>query len=305
MNKESIVSLKVAEELFLVDRQSQALSKSTVHFYQDRVGKFVKWCMSQGVETLDQLTPVVVRSYVAFRMNQGIGKYTLHTDCRGIRTFLKWCMAEELVQSNPLRNVKIPKQPKEVLPAISPEDIQRLLAVAPDERATALVLFLLDTGLRVGELVRLNGEDVDLGNGTVLVRRSKTGRSRIAFLSETTRKAMEDYFNADGWPEAADPVWRNTYKNYRSRLDSNRMRVGSVQVVLRKMAAIAKVKGASPHSFRRTFALFSLRAGVDIHTLARLMGHSDIDILKQYLALNDNDTAMAHKKADIVARYLK
>jgi len=190
MPNQRSIGLKEAVSLFIADRKSRGFTPNTLRFYRDKLGLFARWCAGQEIASLDQVTPHTVRAYFAYLIDRGNSQGAQNAAGRGIKTFLRWCEAEELTAGKPLRNVKIPTPPKQVLPAFTPQDVQKLLAVAPDARARALVLFLLDTGLRVSELVALNGGDIDIAEGTVTVRKSKTGRSRIAYLSASTRKAL-------------------------------------------------------------------------------------------------------------------
>jgi integrase/recombinase XerD len=194
-------------------------------------------------------------------------------------------------------NVRIPAPPKEVLPAFAPRDVQALLAAA-DARGRAMILLLLDTGVRMREFLDLNGADVDMDAGTVRVQRGKTGKSRTTFVSPPTVKALLAYYREQGWPEGDEPLWRNLRTG-------ERLTDSGVRGILNDAAQTAGMKSARPHQFRRTFALWSLRQGVDVHTLAKLMGHADITVLKRYLDLDESDTRAAHTKADIVRRFLK
>lgn len=298
MPNQRIISTIEAYRLFLADRKSQGLEAGTLRFYKDKVGLFARWCEANGYTSVADITPAIVRAYFAHLRDKGNSQGTQNAAGRGIRAFLRWCEAEEITEAHPLRNVKIPRPPKEVLPAFTPADVQKLLAVAPDERSRALVLFLLDTGIRVGELCRLNGEDIDIAAGTVLIRRGKTGKTRTVFLSAASRKALLAYWKVAGWPEGYTPVWRNE-RNGKRLTDSG------IRQPLQEMGREAGVKGAKPHQFRRTFAITALRAGVDLHTLARMMGHSGLQVLKQYLDISDADTRAAHERASVVDTFLK
>lgn len=292
------ITLAEAVSLFLADRRARGYTPATVKFYAGKLGFFCRWCEGTGVTHLDHVTPHVIRAHFAYLIDRGNNQGGQNAAGRAIRTLIRWCIAEELIDTNPLRNVRIPTPSKQVLPAFTPHDVKKLLAVAPDERATALVLFLLDTGMRVSEVARLNGEDIDLSAGTVAVRTSKTGRSRIAFLSAQTRKTLIRYYKRAGWAEGAEPVWRTTSGD-------NRITSSGIRQILKAMGNEAGVKGASPHQFRRTFAIWSLRRGVNLHVLARLMGHAGITVLRQYLDITDTDLSEAHRQAAIVESFLK
>lgn len=292
------LTIRIAVSLFVADRRARGYAVGTVRFYSDKLGLFTRWCETQGIHALEEVTPLQVRAYFAHLIDRGNSQGAQNAAGRGVKAFLRWCEAEELTPARPLRNIIIPQPSKQVQPAFTPLEIKRLLAVAPDARARAIVLVLLDTGLRVGELCALDGGDVDLAEGTVRVRKGKGGKSRTVYMSASTRRALVAYYGAAGWAEGDDPVWR-------AERTGARLNHQGVRLALQAMGKEAGVRGVQPHRFRRTFALMSLRAGIDLHTLARLMGHTGIQILRQYLDLDDTDTAEAHRRAAIVDKLLK
>lgn len=291
------ITLAESVSLFLADRKSRGYASGTLRFYRDKLTLFQRWCARQGIDHLDDITPHTLRAYFVSLIDRGNSQGAQNAAARGIRAFLRWCAAEELITTPPLRNVSIPKPPKNVLPAFTPDEVQRLLAVAPDARARATVYFLLDTGIRIGEFVALNGEDIDLATGQVIVRMGKGGRTRIVRISSSTRRALIAYYKAAGWAEGETPVWRN-------ERTEGRLTVSGARRILAGMGREAKVKGANPHQFRRTFAVWMLRRSVNLYTLARVMGHSGIEVLRRYLPLVEDDVTTAHEQASIVDHFL-
>lgn len=292
------ITLAESVSLFLTDRKSRGYTQGTLRFYRDKLTLFQRWSATQGIVHLDEITPHTLRAYFVSLIDRGNSQGAQNAAARGIRAFLRWCEAEELITTPPLRNVTIPKPPKNILPALTPDEVQRLLAVAPDARATATVYFLLDAGVRIGEFVALNGEDIDLATGQVIVRMGKGGKTRLVRISSATRRALIVYYKAAGWAEGDTPVWRN-------ERTEKRLTVSGVRRILAGMGREAKVKGAYPHQFRRTFAVWMLRRGVNLYTLARVMGHSGIEVLRRYLPLVEDDVATAHEMASIVDHYLR
>lgn len=298
MVRQKSLTLGETASLFYADRVSQRMAKATVAFYKEKVGHFIHFCAGMGVTMLDQVKPVTVRQYFAWMIDAGWAPYSQNINGRAVRAFLRWCVKEKLCKHNPMENVKIPTPPKEVHPAIKPGDVQALVEAAADARARAIILMLLDTGMRAREFRDLLGGDVDIDAGTVRVRRGKTGKGRTAFLSSPTVKALLAYYRERGWPDENERLWRALRTN-QPLTDSG------IRQVIDDTCAAAGIKHVSMHDFRRTFALWHLRQGVDLHTLAKLMGHADITVLKMYLDLDDTDTLEAHRRANIVSNYLK
>lgn len=297
--KRRIIALQDAYALFLVDREARGQTEQTLAYYRGKLGRFISWATDvQRVCGVDQVTPGLIRSYFVELQSRGLSPYTIHGVSRGIRAFCNWCTAEGLLTASPMTNVPNPRLPKTILPAFSPEEVRRLVNAAPDERTRALILFMLDTGLRASEMMALNGADIDMRSGEVRVRLGKGQKDRTVYLGATSRRALLKYYGKAGWPEPDEPVWRHQHGDERLQGTG-----------LRKLLAIvgkeAGVDNATPHTFRRTFALWSLRAGVNVHTLAKLMGHADIQVLRQYLDLVDGDLAAAHHRAGIVDKLFR
>lgn len=297
MKTQHNITLAESVSLFLADRRARGYASGTSRFYRDKLTLFQRWCATQGIVHLDDITPHTLRAYFISLIDRGNTPGAQNAAARGIRAFLRWCAVEELTTATPLHNVFMPKPPKNILPALTPDEVQRLLAVAPDARARATVYFLLDTGIRIGEFVALNGEDIDLATGQVIVRMGKGGKTRLVRISSSSRRALIAYYKAAGWAERETPVWRN-------ERTEGRLTVSGARRILASMGKEAQVKGANPHQFRRTFAVWMLRRGVNLYTLARVMGHSGIEVLRRYLPLVEDDVTTAHEQASIVDHYL-
>lgn len=106
-----------------------------------------------------------------------------------------------------MRNIAMPRLPKQILPAFTPGDIKALLKAAPSEREKAMLLFLLDTGLRAQELLALRGEAVDVKTGAVRVRRGKGAKERIVYLGAKSLRALLRYYVRRGAPAPDAAIW--------------------------------------------------------------------------------------------------
>ncbi len=182
---------------------------------------------------------------------------------------------------------KMPQRPRLIKPALSVTDVRRILKRS-NVREQAIILFLLDTGLRASELCKLNRADVDLNTAQVKVREGKGGKDRTVYMGARVVKALLRYWADVGEPLPGEAV----FKSERGQ----RLTRNALWKICGRLADAVEVPELSPHALRRTFAIYSLRAGMDLYTLARLMGHEGIDVLKQYLDLLPDDLAAAHAK---------
>jgi integrase/recombinase XerC len=147
-------------------------------------------------------------------------------------------------------------------------------------------LLLLDTGLRIHEAHALTVEDAS--QDTVLIR-GKGGKQRVVFLSHEVRLAIRRYLNACPYPLQEDsPLWWG---------EQGALTLYGLKRAVRRIGKRAGLKRPlGAHAFRRTFATWSLRNGIDLEQLRQLMGHSDYTVLRQYLALVEADLKRAHQQ---------
>lgn len=274
-------------QLFLLDRKVQRLSPRTIDFYANQIPPFQRWCAAQGITTAAAVTATHIRSYLAGLHERGLAAASVHAAARSLRAYFNFCVREEMLSVSPMKKVSMPKLDRPVLPAFDAADADKLLRACADSRERAVVLCLLDTGCRASEFIALDGGDIDVAQGTVRIRKGKGGKERTVYLGNKSRKALLRYFLERGQPDADKAVWINV--RFGTRLTDSGLRQ-----LLERLGLRAGVAHCHPHTFRRTFALWSLRNGMSLYHLQRLMGHTDIAVLRQYLALVEADLQGAH-----------
>ena len=289
--------LPILIESFLVDRKAQGLSIDTVLFYKKKLNYFAKFCESQALTQVGQLTPDLLRRYL-LGLSDGHNPGGVHACFRTLRTLLLWVAQEEIMPldwRNPIHKVKAPKLPNELLEPITLEDVNALVATCKysfsGTRDKAMVLGLLDTGARAQEFLNLNLEDVEMATGAVVIRQGKGRKPRMVFLGRKTLRAIRAYFR----------FRRDTISALWVSVHGERMTYTALRGLLRRRAQLAGLKEIpTPHDFRRAFALVMLRNGVDVFSLQKLMGHADLQVLRRYLAQTDQDVQTAHMRGSPV-----
>ncbi|MBI1294967.1 tyrosine-type recombinase/integrase [bacterium] len=288
MPQERRTTFQDAFEIFLLDAKSRRLSSRTIEFYQQRLGWFFDWLESADVHHLQSLTRNHIRAYLGSLADRELSGYTQHAMARAIKTFCFFCVGEEWIEVSPMKGVRMPRVDDAILSAFEPADVQRLLSATRYDRDKAIILCLLDTGCRASEFLGWTGGDVDTKQGTVKVK-GKNRKERIVYMGAKALKALLRYFIERGKPSPVEPVWI-------SLRGGRGLTYNGLRQMLTRLGDAAGVEKVSPHRFRRTFALWSLRNGMSIYELQRLMGHADIQVLRRYLALVENDLAQAHKR---------
>ena len=278
-------------EAFLIDRRAQNMAAGTIYFYQKKLQLFAQYCEGQVITQIRQITPNILRDYLLWLSSTGHNPGGVHACYRALKAFLRWFEEEtELANwTNPINKVKQPKTPIEPLEPIPMKTIEALLKVCDKDtfhgsRDYAIILFLYDTGCRASELCSIQLDEYDQVNGEVLIRAGKGRKPRRVFLGKKARRAMRVYFK---FKPASEFLWCSRYGENISYWGLNQ--------IIRRLAKKAEVEKPGLHDFRRAFCLNMLRAGVDIHSLAALMGHTDLQVLSRYLKQTNEDLRRAHE----------
>lgn len=270
------------------------MTAGTILYYQVKMRTFLHYCDGQQLTQMDQLTPNDLRRFMAYLEETGHNAGGRHSIYAAVKAFLRWyeLEAEPDNWKNPIRKVKPPKVPIEPLDAISLVEIGALEATCDRSflgcRDRAILLALLDTGARAQEFLDVDLADLDLITGAVLIRKGKGRKPRTVYIGSKTKRAVRSYlkFRRDDLPA----LWVTDNAD-------KRLAYWGLRSMIVRRCRIAKIRVQGLHSFRRQFAISMLRAGIDLATIARLMGHSSLAVLLRYLKQLPGDLQDAHRKA--------
>jgi integrase/recombinase XerD len=281
----------------MLSREAMRCTPKTLEHYRYTLGAFIEHLEAQGVTEPHAITPHHVRAYLVTLQRRGLKDTTQHAHARGVKTWLRWLEAEGDIDANPMRRVAMPRLDARIPAPFASGDVRALLAAC--ERRTpkgardyALCLTLLDTGLRAAELCSLTVGSVDMRTGLCVVM-GKGGKMRQVRVGARARGAIVRMLGhrQDAAPGA--PLWMGHTPQGAEAGDA--LSIHGLQTLLRRLGKQAGVTPCAPHRFRRTFALWCLRDGMDLHSLRMLMGHSSLAVLQRYLALAGEDIERAHK----------
>lgn len=280
------IRLQTAFDMFLLDVESRRLTEHTRKFYVSTLSRFIAYLADQGIEHVHEVQATHIRQFLAGL--DGLSSHTQHKYARAIKTFCNFCVRDELLEKSPADRVLMPKLEQKVLRSFAPDEVRRILKACVSERDKAIVLLLLDTGLRASELVALDVQDVDISTGALTVHRGKGQKGRVVYVGARTRKQLVRYLGS-----RREGVLFMSQRN-------KRLTAWGLDQAMKRVEQRSGVPGVTPHAFRRTFAIEFLRGGGNVHVLAKLMGHSGIDVLKRYLAFTQDDLREAHKRYGVV-----
>ena len=284
---------------FLLDLGAANRTPRTISYYQQKLTPFLDWLQGQNVRESSGITPAHVRTYLT-ELSKSHTPGGVHAHYRAVRAFLRWLAREGVLSADPTRNVRAPKVDREPLTPVDLAIVKAMLATCGKDvhglRDRSLFLALLDTGMRAGEVVAANIGDLDLAEGTLLIRRSKSRKHRVVFLGRKSRRALAAYLRKRGDPGPGEPVWATETRG--------RLTYHGLRAIVTRRAKAAGVKAPSLHSFRRAAAILMLRGGADPVTVSRILGHGSLAVTLRYLKQEQADLAQVHAQAGAVDRLL-
>lgn len=269
--------------LFLQDRIAKGMSPHTIRGYRDTLRSFARWAGDRP------LTRATLRDYLADLQQRRLAPHTVHSYFRDVRTLCSWLTQEELLSEDIARKL-IPRLPKRRAASYSADQITRLLAVC-DVRDRALVIVLLDTGLRRAELLSLQRRDIGITGGFTVI--GKGDKERTGELSPYALYALWDYL---GTRDDNHPcLWYGDQGPLTDHGLYERIKVLCVRAHIR--GSVRKLI----HGFRATFAKNYIRRGGDLESLRQLLGHADIKMSAHYAELAQIDVDARKRQVNPLA----
>jgi len=287
----STLSLLLSE--FILDRQAGNLTTSSLRFYRQKLTALMNYLTTHGITQPSQVKPTHIRHFLLTLQETKHSPGGQHAYYRAIRAFFNWLEFEDEIDRNPIRRVRAPKVPEELLEPANLEHVRVMIETCDRKNALgcrdlAIILTLLDTGVRAGEMLALDVGDVDLNNGTVVIRCGKGRKPRVVFLGARSLRVLMRYLRLRGSRDADEPLWTTT--------DGKRLSYTGLRDIVRRRAKDAGVPPPTLHAFRRAFAIYSLRNGADVYSLQRLMGHTSLHVLRRYLKQTEGDLQEVHRR---------
>ncbi|MCG2794918.1 MAG: tyrosine-type recombinase/integrase [Actinomycetia bacterium] len=285
------VNWKLAREDYLLAKQLQGVSPRTLSDYDDGTRKFVEYLEENDLD----LTTATIRQFLG---GLDVNPNTLGIRIKVLRTFCRWLHAEGYLRNDVMAPVPNPKVPQVYPRVLDEDDIRKLIRAAKRKpRDLAIVLVLLDTGIRASECCNLSLGDIDLNGQSLLIRNGKGQKQRFTFFSDTTARAISRWL-AYRPTDSLDDVL------FVSQKTGMRLNRNSLAMAIKRLGERAGIKGTrvSPHALRHTFATAWIRNGGDTHSLQKMMGHTTTRMAERYVHLVSADVSALHRRYSLVGR---
>jgi len=270
--------------MFLNAKKIEGCSERTLSYYKTTVEKLL-----DGItDPIRKVTTDDIREYLAnYQGLNDCSKTTIDNIRRNISSFFTWLEEEDYIIKSPMRRIHKIKTTKTVKEVISDEEIEKMRDKCKNLRDLAIIDLLYSTGIRIGELVRLNIDDIDFEERECIVF-GKGDKERRVYFDAKTKIHLTDYIN--------------------SRFDTNpalfvtldapydRLQISGVEIRLRHLGHELGINKVHPHKFRRTMATRAIDKGMPIEQVQKLLGHSQIDTTMHYAIVNQTNVKVAHRK---------
>jgi site-specific recombinase XerD len=309
-SSEKTYSLSQCIDYYELCNKSEGKSPKTVGWYTDNLHRFCRYMDHRHLpDSIDIVDIKLLREYVLDLMKktrfsdhpytpakpEPLSTATIHAHVRTLRAFFSWLVREGLIKDNYARDLKPPKLSKKVISTLSDEEILSILKTFKptnhsDARNQTIFMLLLDTGLRIGEVINLKMEDVYMSNGFLKVL-GKGNKERVVPIGCNAQKALQRYLFRYRSRPANSEINRVFLSIHGFPLTEN-----SMKLMFARLAQISGVQRLHSHLCRHTFATRFLINGGDVFALQQILGHSSLEMVRHYVNLASSYVAIQHQK---------
>lgn len=271
-------------ELFIASKKVEGCSDRTLNYYQTTIDNMLE-AINKNIKTVDTND---LRNYLTeYQEKNNCSKVTIDNVRRILSSFFSWLEDEDYIIKSPIRRIHKIKTSKVVRETYSDETIEKLRDGCDEIRDLAIIDFLTSTGVRVGELVRLNKTDINFEDRSCIVF-GKGSKEREVYFDARTKLHLEKYLSMRNDNNPA--LFVSLLAPY------DRLEISGVEIRLRKLGNDLELQRVHPHKFRRTMATKAIDKGMPIEQVQRLLGHAKIDTTLQYAMVNQNNVKLSHHK---------
>ena len=269
---------------FLSAKKVEGCSERTISYYKSTINKMLESLNKpvRRIETSD------LRSYIASYANTNkVSKTTLDNIRRIISSFFSWLEEENHIIKSPARRIHKIRTGATVKAVYTDEELELLRDSCNNIRDLAIIDFLSSTGVRIGELTKINISDIDFDKRECIVL-GKGNKERIVYFDARSKIHILDYIESRVDDNEALFVSLNK--------PHNRLKISGVEIRLRNLGKKLNIAKVHPHKFRRTLATKAIDKGMPIEQVQTLLGHTKIDTTLHYAMVNQNNVKQSHRK---------
>lgn len=271
-------------KIFLAAKRVEGCSEKTVRYYDSTIRNV----LSAIGKDINQVTTDDLRMYLdEYQKRSGASKVTIDNIRRILSSFFSWLEDEDYIVKSPVRRIHKVKSCKTVKETYSDEALEIMRDSAESIRDLAIIDMLVSTGIRVGELVKLNRGDIDFENRECVVL-GKGNKQRKVYFDARTKIHLQRYLQSR--TDDNEALFVSLQRPY------NRLLISGVEIRLRELGKKLDIHKVHPHKFRRTLATMAIDKGMPIEQVQQLLGHQSVDTTLQYAMVNQANVKLSHKR---------
>ena len=271
-------------EKFICAKRIEGCSEKTLRYYESTIDNMLQSLKKDS----SNITTEDLRRYLdKYHRESKVSKVTLDNIRRILSSYFSWLEEEDYIIKSPVRRIHKVKTGITVKETYSDETLEIMRDYCSNARDLAMIDFLSSTGIRVGELVRLNKSDIDFEKRECIVL-GKGEKERKVYFDARTKVHLQKYL--DNRNDGNEALFVSLLKPY------ERLEISGVEIRLRKIGRELNIYKVHPHKFRRTLATMAIDKGMPIEQVQHLLGHSSIDTTLQYAMVNQSNVKNSCRK---------
>lgn len=282
--KDSTTDNKALTDSFLAAKRVEGCSDKSLAYYSSTIAN----ALAKVAKPISHITTDDLRTYLNdYQQDSGASKVTIDNIRRILSSFFAWLEDENYIVKSPVRRIHKVKVGKTVKETYTDESLEIMRDNCETGRDLALIDLLASTGMRVGELVKLNRADIDFQNRECIVT-GKGDKQRRVYFDARTKIHLQNYLNSR--TDNDEALFVSLLAPY------TRLQISGVEVRLRRLGQRLNLPRVHPHKFRRTLATMAIDKGMPIEQVQHLLGHQSLDTTLQYAMVNQNNVKISHQR---------
>lgn len=269
---------------FLSAKRIEGCSEKTLKYYRTTIDAMT---FSIGKSVRHILTDDLRTYLTEYQSRKHSSRVTIDNIRRILSSFFSWLEDEDYIVKSPVRRIHKVKTATSIKETYSDEELERMRDNCEELRDLAMIDMLASTGMRVGEMVLLNRDDINFAERECVVF-GKGDKERIVYFDARAKLHLQEYLDSR--------TDENSALFVTLRAPHERIQIGGIEYRLREMGKRLNIPKVHPHKFRRTLATMAIDKGMPIEQLQQLLGHSKIDTTLQYAMVKQNNVKTAHRK---------
>ena len=269
---------------FISSKEIEGCSVRTLKYYKDNITKMLDTVNLP----INEITTETLRNYLSnYKNNSTAGMVTIDNIRRTLSSFFAWLENEDYIVKSPVRRIHKVKTTRRVKETLTDENLEKLRDICSNVRDLAILELLISTGMRVGELTRLNIADINFQERSCIVL-GKGNSEREVYFSAKSKMYIKKYLETR--TDNNEALFVSLIKPY------NRLGISGIEIAIRNLGKQANINKVYPHKFRRTMATMAIDKGMPIEQVQKLLGHIKIDTTMEYAMVNQNNVKNSHRK---------